>query len=200
VASEPALDPDLESERLLVEEAKRGNPDAMRPIFEQYADPLYSTVILPRLGDPSSAEDVLRDTFITAIEKIDKFQWTGRSIYAWLRQIAINKVYDTHRKSQRSRRLANAVAQETPSATSPSDGADARLIAAQERELNRARIASTLAALSDRYRIAIELRLIDELSREECAERLAITVGTFDVLLHRAIRSFRKHFGDRDDS
>lgn len=199
MASEAALDADLENERLLVEEAKGGNPDAMRPIFEQYADPLYSTVILPRVGNVSSAEDVLKDTFVTAIEKIDKFRWTGRSIYFWLRQIAINKVYDVHRKSQRSRRLADAVAREATATTVPQRGADAQLIAAQERESNRQRIDETLTKLSERYRAAIEFRLIQELSREECAERLDITVGNFDVLFHRAVRSFRKHFGERDE-
>jgi RNA polymerase sigma-70 factor (ECF subfamily) len=41
--------------------------------------------------------------------------------------------------------------------------------------------------------------LIQELSREECARRLGITIGTFDVLLFRAVRAFRKHFAGRAD-
>jgi RNA polymerase sigma-70 factor (ECF subfamily) len=49
--------------------------------------------------------------------------------------------------------------------------------------------------LQDRYRTAIELRLIQELSREDCAKRLGVTIGTFDVLLFRAVRAFRKQFG-----
>ena len=102
--SDTALAQSLEDERRLVQEAQRGNLDAMRPIFEKYAAPLYSSVILPRLGDPTTGEDVLRDTFHTAIEKLDTFRWTGRSIYAWLRQIAINKVYDVHRRSRRAGR------------------------------------------------------------------------------------------------
>jgi DNA-directed RNA polymerase specialized sigma24 family protein len=39
--------------------------------------------------------------------------------------------------------------------------------------------------------------LVQELPREECARRLGVTIGTFDVLLFRAVRAFRKHFGDR---
>ena len=107
VASEPAGDQsrELEEEQRLVEEAQRGNLDAMRPILERYAQPLYGTVILPRLGDTASAEEVLRDTLATAVEKINKFTWQGKSIYPWLRQIAINKVFDVHRQSKRSRRL-----------------------------------------------------------------------------------------------
>ena len=97
MASEPATAVELEEEQRLVEEAQAGNLDSMRPILERYAQPLYGTVILPRLGDVASAEDVLRDTLATAVEKIAKFTWQGKSIYPWLRQIAINKVYDVHR-------------------------------------------------------------------------------------------------------
>jgi RNA polymerase sigma factor (sigma-70 family) len=198
LASEVATAFELEEEQRLVEEAQRGNLDAMRPLLDRYAGPLYGTVILPRLGDAASAEDVLRDTLITAVEKIRGFTWQGKSIYPWLRQIAINKVYDLHRGTQRTRRLAEALAREAPQATDAADGADAQLIADQDRRDNRGRIDRTLAAMTERYRVAIELRLVEELSREECARRLGITVGTFDVLLFRAVRAFRKRFGDRE--
>jgi RNA polymerase sigma-70 factor (ECF subfamily) len=198
LASEPAIEPSLEEERRLVEEAQAGNLDAMRPIFEQYASPLYSTVILPRVGNRASAEDVLRDTMATAMEKIEQFRWQGRSIYSWLRMIAVNKAYDVHRRTKRGQKLADAMAVELPTETLPDERADAKLIADQERTFNRERIAATLDKITPRYREAIQLRLVEELSRVECAERLEVTVGTFDVLLFRAVRSFRKHFGERD--
>jgi RNA polymerase sigma factor (sigma-70 family) len=203
VASEPAGDRErveLDEEQRLVEEAQRGNLDAMRPILERYAQPLYGTVILPRLGDAASAEEVLRDTLATAVEKIKRFTWQGKSIYPWLRQIAINKVYDVHRQSKRSRKLADAMVHEVPLETDPDTHADAQLMADQERRAHRSRIESTMGELQDRYRMAIELRLIQELSREECARRLNVTIGTFDVLLFRAVRAFRKHFGERAEA
>jgi len=169
----------------------------MRPLLERYAAPLYSTVILPRLGDATTAEDVLRETLATAVEKIQRFTWQGTSIYPWLRQIAINKVYDLHRQSKRSRRLADAMAHELVAESDPALQADAQLIADQERRVHRGRIDETLQQLQDRYRLAIELRLVQELPREECAGRLGVTIGTFDVLLFRAVRAFRKHFGER---
>jgi len=198
VAPEPATAIELEQEQRQVEEAQGGNLDAMRPILERYAQPLYGTVILPRLGDAATAEDVLRDTLATAVEKIGRFTWQGKSIYPWLRQIAINKVYDVHRQSKRSRKLADAMIHEVAAETDPSEQADAQLIADQERASHRARIDDAMGQLAERYRTAIELRLVQELSREECAKRLSVTVGTFDVLLFRAVRSFRKHFGEAD--
>jgi RNA polymerase sigma-70 factor (ECF subfamily) len=197
LVSEPATADELDEERRMIEEAQRGRLDAMRPLLERYAQPLYATVILPRLGDAASAEDVLRDTLATAVEKIDRFTWQGKTIYPWLRQIAINKVFDVHRSAKRSRRLADAMAHETSDASDPTTHADALLMADEERALHRARIEEVLVTLPERYRQAIELRLVHELSREECARRLDVTVGTFDVVLHRAVRSFRKKFGER---
>ena len=198
MASEPATTDELEEEQRLVAEAQRGNLDAMRPIFDRYAQSLYGAVILPRLGNSSTAEDVLRDTVLTAVEKIGQFTWQGKSIYPWLRQIAINKVYDVHRQSKRSRRLADALAFELESETSPEAAADAMLMADQDRRSNQERIDAAMAGIAARYRAAIELRLMQELPREECARRLDVTMGTFDVLLFRAVRAFRKRFGHRD--
>jgi len=198
VASELATTQlELEEEQRLVEEAQQGNLDAMRPILDRYASPLYGTVILPRLGDAASAEEVLRDTLATAVEKIRRFTWQGKTIYPWLRQIAINKVYDLHRQSKRSRRLADAMVHEVSVESDPESHADAQLIADQERRAHRARIDEAMQQLQERYRLAIELRLVQELSREDCAKRLGVTIGTFDVLLFRAVRAFRKQFGER---
>jgi RNA polymerase sigma-70 factor (ECF subfamily) len=200
VASEPATAVELEQEQKLVEEAQQGNLDAMRPILERYAAPLYGTVILPRLGDTASAEEVLRDTLATAVEKIRRFTWQGKSIYPWLRQIAINKVYDVHRQAKRSRRLADAMIHEVPVESDPTTHADAQLMADQERRAHRDRIDDTMNQLQERYRLAIDLRLIQELPREDCAKRLGVTIGTFDVLLFRAVRAFRKQFGERAEA
>ena len=200
MAKDAASVDSLEEERRLIERAQRGNLDAMKPILERYASPLYATVILPRVGNAAAAEDVLRDTMATAIEKIDKFRWRGRSIYVWLRQIATNKAYDVHRKSKRTRKLADAIAAEMPTESLPEHQPDAQLIAVEERQRNRERIDATLDKISDRYRMAITLRLIEELPRSECAQRMDVTTGTFDVLLFRAVRAFRKHFGSRNES
>ena len=86
-----------------------------------------------------------------------------------------------------------------PSETDPDSHADAQLMAHQERRAHRDRIDEAMTQLAERYRTAIELRLVQELSREECAKRLGITIGTFDVLLFRAVRAFRKQFGERSE-
>ena len=186
----------LEEERRLIERAQAGDRDAIRPLFERFAEPLYSGVILPRLGDAATAEDVLKDTFLTAIEKIGQFRWQGRTVYVWLRQIATNKVIDVHRRTARAGRLAHALAEELETTTVPTTSADVALISAEESRINRGRIATAMEALSPRYREAIRLRLIEEQPREACAAAMKVSLGNFDVLLFRAVRAFRKSFGN----
>lgn len=194
MASDQAPAKRLEEERKLVAKAQSGDRDALRPIFERYANALYTGVILPRLGDQAAAEDVLRDTFCVGLEKIRSFTWQGRSIYAWLRQIAVNKVMDVHRQSKRTGKLVQALALEMPTETPKQDAADEQLIADEERRRNAKRIGVAMEAISRRYQKVIGLRLVQELPRESCAAQMEVTIGHFDVLLYRAIRSFRKQF------
>jgi len=200
VASDTAERERLEEERRLVERAQAGDRNALRPLFERYANTLYSGVILPRLGDTAAAEDVLKDTFVTAIEKIEQFTWQGRSVYVWLRQIAVNKVIDVHRRSSRAGRLLQALTEELPHETAPEEAADETLIAEEQRRRSRDRIGSAMDAILPRYREVIVLRLVEELPREECARRLGVTVGHLDVLLFRAIRAFRREFGEKESA
>lgn len=187
----------LEEERQLVESAKSGNLDAMRPIFEKYAQPLYASVLMPKLGDTVVAEDLLRDTMATAVQKLHTFEWSGRSIFFWLRQIAANKAYDHHRKNKRSRKLIEAVTHEAASQPQSARAADVALIAREEQLESRRRIEATLGKLNPRYQRALRMRLIEEKSREECAEALDVSVSTFDVVFFRASKAFRKQFGER---
>jgi RNA polymerase sigma factor (sigma-70 family) len=149
---------DLEEERL-VAEAQSGRTESLRPILARYAGPLYAAVILPRLGSSASAEDVLRETFATAIEKIASFRWEGKGIYGWLRQIAQNKIIDLQRRDQRTGRVLRAFADEPAPGPTPADEA---LIAEEERRRSRTLIDEVLLLLPERYRAALRLRLIEE--------------------------------------
>ncbi len=188
-------------EQVLVERAQGGDREALRVLLGRHADALFARVIQPRVGDRSTAEDILKATMVTAIEKLHTFRWQGRSVYFWLRQIARNKVIDHHRQGQRRGRLVRALSDEPEVGLgqTPRSGPEAALIAEEERTLNAARIRATLAKLNPRYRRAIELRLLEELPREECARQLEVSVATFDVVFFRAVNAFRRSFGERDE-
>jgi len=195
VAPEPA---DLEEERRAIARAQAGDLSALDPVLESHAGQLFSSVILPRVGDRAQAEDLLKDTLVTAIEKIGGFEWQGRSLFFWLRQIALRRVVDVHRARGRQRLLEAALAREAEASAAASEAADETFLAEEDRRRAAARIDAALSQLPERYALAIRLRLVEERAREECARDLGVKTATFDVVLFRAVRAFRKAYGERE--
>lgn len=190
----------LELEQALVRRAQAGERQALRRLLERHADALFDQVILPRVGDRAVAEDLLRATLLSGLEKLSGFRWQGRSIYFWLRRIAVNKVVDHHRGEARRARMARRLAAEPEPAVLPGRGPEPEeaLIAAEERRINQERLERALSRVNPRYRRAVELRLLQERPRAECAEALGVSVATFDVVLHRALSALRKQMGERE--
>jgi len=177
----------LEEERDVVHRLQQGDRAAFATLYGWYGDPIYRTAILPRIGRVELAEDCLRDTFRTALEKIHTFRLENRSIFFWLRRIAINKAMDVHRRTKRDQDLADKVKAE-PSAPASVPAPDRGL----EVDDTKRMVETSLSRLNDRYATALRLRLIEERSRAECAEAMGVSVGNFDVILHRAAKAFRK--------
>ena len=167
---------------------QQGDRAAFATLYGWYGDLIYRQAILPRLPNRELAEDCLRDTFRTALEKIGSFVPESRSIFFWLRRIAVNKAIDVHRRTKRDRDLAEAVKAEPVAPGAHSRRPDRGL----EVEDTRRMVETSLSRMNDRYATALRLRLIEDRPREECAELLGVKTGNFDVILHRAAKAFRK--------
>lgn len=178
----------LEEERAVVDRLRKGDRSAFATLYGWYGDRIYRQAILPRLPNRELAEDCLKDTFRTALEKIHTFQLTDRSIFFWLRRIAVNKAIDVHRAQHRDRALQDAVQADPEPLTQPLARPDRGL---EVRDTAR-EVGLSLERMNPRYAEALRMRLIEGRSREECAEAFGVTVGNFDVILHRAAQAFRK--------
>lgn len=127
------------------------------------------------------------------MEHIDQYEPRGRSIYFWLRRIAVNGAFDTHRAHQKHQKIERAAASEPDRTMSRVPGPDEALDVEETSTLVH-RSLELLSASNARYSDALRWRLLEDCSREECAARMGVTVGNFDVLLHRACKAFRKVF------
>lgn len=193
-----ALSAPAAEEKALVEAAQAGDADALRMLLDRVSRPLYGAVILPRVGIAADAEEILRDTLMRAIDRLHTFRWTGAGIFPWLRQIAVNQVIDHVRRVQRRTRLEERVERQAADVMPLHHaGADELLIDQQERALSLKTMNAALDGLSERYRQAVVLRLLEERPREACAEAMGVAVGNFDVILHRALAALRKAYGVR---
>jgi RNA polymerase sigma-70 factor (ECF subfamily) len=188
----------LEEERRCLGAVRRGDRAAFNRLYEVMAPPLYTRVLLPRLGDPQAAEDVLAETFARAVERLDRYEDRGGSIWSWLVAIASNRAQDVHRERARDGRgragFAALLAPLLGANATAGDGGGAE--AAIDGERLRAAVTRALGRLNPRYRRALELRFFEERERTDCAAVLDVKLGTFDVLLLRALRAFRAEWLD----
>jgi RNA polymerase sigma-70 factor (ECF subfamily) len=159
--------------------------------WERYVLPeleLLLRVARSLTASTADAEDLVQDTLLRAYRGIDSFD--GRHPRAWLLTIMRNaNVNRTRRKRPLLLRDPDA-AFERLEASQDRDQADMFVDAGFDAEVE-----SALAALSDDFRLCVELVDIGGLSYGEAAAALGIPVGTVMSRLHRA----RKRIRDRLD-
>jgi RNA polymerase sigma factor (sigma-70 family) len=181
----------LSEEQAVIHRLQRGDRQALAMLFGWYGDRIFRYDILPCLPAPEQAEDILKETFRIAMERIDQFQPQTVSIYRWLRRIALNLVLDAGRKTTRRIRFEKALELEIDHAMgAPPPSPEATVERHELREL----IEQSLSTLSSRHAQVLRLRLLEERSRQECAEKMGLSVPALDMLLHRACIAFREAY------
>ena len=84
--------PDIEEERIVITAIQTGDIEAAGTLYRWFGVGIYRHVILARLPYEDQAEDVLRDTFRIAFERIEQYTVRDRSIFFWLRRIGDTKM------------------------------------------------------------------------------------------------------------
>ncbi len=193
-AQEVALD------RVLVDRFKSGDKSAFDEMVSRYWDRIY-TMVHQLLRNPQDAEEVTQDAFIRAHRGLVNFR--GESAFStWLYQIATNLArnrywYWWRRKRDKSISFDQPVsegndltlAEVIPSAVdSPDD------ITVNQELVDR--IAHGMGKLGAKHREILILRNIKNMSYEDIADILGISVGTVKSRIARARESLRSKLGD----
>jgi RNA polymerase sigma-70 factor (ECF subfamily) len=181
----------------LLARLRAGDPEAYRSFVELNSVNVYN-VALKLLGDEQEAEDVLQETFLSALEALDRFE--GRSkLSTWLYRIAYNAslMRLRKRKQMTAFSLDQSLEQDDEDpALQPishhlvdwSAVPDDQLLTAEAREeMDRA-----ISELPETLRSAFVLRDIQGLSGAETADVLGITVQAVKSRLHRARLQLRE--------
>lgn len=182
---------ELSWQKRWVKRAKRGDRRAFAELYRRYSGPLYSRILMPRLGNREAAEDALSETFRTVLERLEQFEDRGKGIWPWLARIAVNKANDQHRRHARSDKALTSFEHLIgPLASAPLEP-ESMVETAQRQGQLAERVQEVLSVINPRYTRAISLRFLEQRSRTDCAQHLEVKLGTFDVVLLRALRSFR---------
>lgn len=157
-----------------------------------YQDRLYAFV-LRLIGVPQDAEEIVADTFVRAYQALARYpaeRIQELVLRPWLYQIALN----TFRNRVRGRRLPlvplDGIGEHTDLACEP-DGTGQPERVGERAEL-REKLAVLIAALPERYRVAVVLRHIQGFEYGEIGEILGQPVGTVKANVHRGLRRLRE--------
>lgn len=168
-------------EQQLIKRILNGDQQAYTHIIKTYKNPLYAT-ILRMTNDVSVAQDLTQEAFIKIYEQLPKFDQSG-VFKSWLYRVAINHCIDKLRKKVHA---TEPYEQETP--TNTNNPEIIFLKNEQSRELE-----SMLAHLPEIERTIICMRYMNELTYDEIANTLQISVADVRNKLHRAKKKMRKN-------
>lgn len=154
--------------------------DTVEYLYETYRSDVYR-YLLGMTRDPDLAEDLLSDTFCTALVSLEGFREDG-SVKNWLLTIARNKWLDHLRK----RRPVEDVDLTELYIADTAPGPEQRAIA---REAAR-RVLELLEQEDKRTRTVVKMR-IDGYSFYEIAQKLGIREGSARVIDFRARKKLR---------
>lgn len=181
--------PNIDDERRLIRQARRGDLDAFNELVLNYQDSVY-TVTYRIMGEPGSAADVAQEAFITAFRRLETFR--GGNFRSWLLRIATNRCYDELRRHKR--RPATSV-EDLPSAESDDgpalpDNAPSPESVALQNELNRA-LQNCINALKPDQRLVLVLSDVEGMAYQDIATQADISLGTVKSRLSRARAAVR---------
>jgi RNA polymerase sigma-70 factor, ECF subfamily len=179
-------------ETALVARAKAGDTTAFAELVRQYDRRVFRMAKQITQND-EDAEDVLQETFLKAYSHLDDFQGNSR-FYTWLVRIAVNEALMKLRK----RRSDRTVPLDDPIDTGEDELVREVAVWDENPEESYSReelghiLDEAIQSLKPAYRTVFVLRDIEELSIEETAEALNLSISAVKSRLLRARLQLRE--------
>jgi RNA polymerase sigma-70 factor (ECF subfamily) len=188
----PAPPADVFDETPLVERARQGDMAAFGELVEKYERKIFR-LAKNITQNAEDAEDVLQETFLKAFSHLDTFQGQSK-FYTWIVRIAVNEALMKLRK----RKTDKTVSLDEPADTG--EDTVVREIAVwdddPEQRFSRDELHTILDEavqnLKPAFRTVFTLRDIEELSTEETAAALGISIPAVKSRLLRARLQLRE--------
>jgi RNA polymerase sigma-70 factor (ECF subfamily) len=178
----------LANEAELVRDAQAGNTAAFSTLVRQYDRYIYR-LALNITGNKEDAEDVLQEALLKAYTRLGQFQG-GSRFYTWLVRIAVNEALMKLRRrtpEQKEISLDEPVQGDEKSLLprEVEDWADNPEEQYAKREMSQI-LDETIAKLEPNFRTVFVLRDLENLSTEETAQILGLSVPAVKSRLLRA--------------
>lgn len=181
----------VQREEMLRRAVLAGDQHAWRIWYNESFDDLYRYVRWRCGGRRDWADEIVQETWLTAVRRIRRFQPRQGSFLAWLRGIAANLLRNELRRQRRLptfQPLADGQIGESSRTELPSDD--------RQRE---ERVVAALDALPEREEVVLRAKYLEGMSVAEIAAVRGDTTKAIESLLSRARQAFRDVYQRQED-
>lgn len=174
---------------ILIQRAQRGDTNAFGTLVASYEKFIFN-VACKMFSNSEDAADVAQEALIKAYKNIDKFDFNS-SFSTWIYRITVNACIDEMRK-RKGRESISIDAEDEESGLvlqieDASLGAEETVI--QNETVSEVRTA--IEKLSEEHKTVIILRDLQDMTYEQVAQTLDVSVGTVKSRLARARKSLK---------
>jgi len=182
----------------LVRALREGSEEAYETLLARFQQPVYN-LALRLLNDPSDASDATQEVFLKVFRNVVHFRGQS-SLKTWIFRIAINEARNQRRWFFRHRHHEVGLEEEHDDVRSPAgflaDAAPSPFDYVVYHE-HQALIEEALARINPAFRAAVVLRDLMDLSYEEIAEVLQVSLGTVKSRILRGREALRQQLEQR---
>jgi RNA polymerase sigma-70 factor, ECF subfamily len=171
---EEKIDPQNEDRTLVTRFLIKREELVFRELYRAHTPALYCFALRILGGRREDAEEVVQETWIRAVTKLENFRWES-SLRTWLCRIVWNHCRELMRKTSRTIKTESAIQFIIQANVSPL----------------KSDIESFIASLPDGYREILVLHDIEGYTHKEIAESMQISEGTSKSQLFRARAKLR---------
>ncbi|GAA5131919.1 RNA polymerase sigma factor RpoE [Luteolibacter yonseiensis] len=173
----------------LMERIAAGDHEAFRQLVERHQQAVIGTVA-KMLGNASESEDIAQQVFLRIWRNAKRYRPDAK-FTTYLYTITRNLVFNETRRKSRKKEISSDEREENTSQlieANPDRQPDAELLQAELQEA----VDAAIASLPEVQRMAVVLRRYEQLSYEEIATVLNLSVSAVKSLLFRARTSLRE--------
>lgn len=183
------------SDETLLERVSLGDRPAFAALYDSLAPAVFG-VARGVVVDPSLAEEVTQDVFLSVWAKPHAFDRTRGSARSWILTLARRRAIDVVRHEQASR---NRSARSAAASTQRPFDEVADLVVERLPQEERAKdLVKALACLSEVQLAAVELAYFKGLTYREVAEVLGVPLGTAKTRIRDGLRRLAQQLGPDD--
>lgn len=164
---------------------------AFEGLYRKYRDRVYS-IAYRITGSAMDAMDVVQESFGLVFRKLDSFR-SGSLFSTWLFRIVVNCSIDLRRRERARFVRSDELDSASEVVVDPRDGPEAT---ASTHELG-GQVQAAIQMLSPKLRVILALRYLEDMSYEELAATLGLSLGTVKSRLARAHLALEKLVRER---